>query len=600
MHETPSSGPDQFEDSLDIAVVGMAGRFPKARTIDEFWHNLRNGVCAVTRFDEQELADRGVGQETLADPDFVPAGYLLEESDSFDAAFFGYSPREAELMDPQHRVLLECAWSALESAGLDARRYDGLVGVYAGAGNNTYLLVNLASHPDAVEVMGGNQLVIGNRSDFLSTRVSYKLGLHGPSINVQSACSTSLVAVAQACQALLAYQCDTALAGGVAVDVLRRDGYLYRKDGIYSPDGLCRTFDAQARGTVGGDGVGMVVLKRLQDAVADGDHIHAVIRGGAVNNDGAERAGFSAPSASAQAAVITAALSNADVDPSSIRYVEAHGTATVLGDPIEVSALTSAYGDLPQGHTALGSVKTNIGHLDSAAGIAGLIKTVLAVEHGEIPPTLHFREPNPRLGLDRGPFHVNTELLPWPQEDGPRRAAVSSFGLGGTNVHLVVEQAPRTAGPAPDAGAEQVLVLSAASAEVLDAATAELGDHLRAHPGLPLAGVARTLQHGRREFAHRRALLCRDVEDAVGVLDAPQDGRLLTGTAPEGAERPAAFVFTGFGSQYPGMAAGLYEQEEAFRAALDECAELLLPMLGQDIRGVLLTPAPDARPSGGA
>ncbi|UYQ60922.1 type I polyketide synthase [Streptomyces peucetius] len=599
MTEQLPDEPGPFEDGLDIAIVGMAGRFPKARTIEEFWSNLKAGHCAATRFDEQHLAELGADAEALADPDFVPVGYLLEDSDKFDAAFFGYSPREAELMDPQHRVLLECAWSALESAGYDPDRYEGLTGVYAGTGNNTYLLFNIASHPDAVEVMGGNQLVIGNRSDFLSSRVSYKLDLRGPSINVQSACSTSLVAVVQACQALLAYQCDTALAGGVAVDVMRRDGYVYREDGIYSPDGYCRTFDARAQGTVGGDGVGMVVLKRLQDAVDDNDHIHAVIRGSAVNNDGAARAGFSAPSAASQADVIATALANADVDPESIRYVEAHGTATLLGDPIEVSALNSAYGGVPRARTALGSVKTNIGHLDSAAGVAGLIKTALVVERGEIPPTLHFERPNPRLGLESGPFYVNSELLPWPQDSGPRRAAVSSFGLGGTNAHLIVEQPPeipRNSRSGPDT--EQLLVLSAKSPEALDTATGELLDHLRAHPGVPLEDVAFTLQQGRREFPYRRALLCGSVDDARDILGAPDDGRLLTASGPQSSSRPVAFVFTGFGAQYPGMGAGLYDQEEVFREALDECAELLLPLLGLDIRPVMLTADTDSASSG--
>ncbi|MFH8349518.1 SDR family oxidoreductase [Streptomyces sp. NPDC018045] len=584
MTEPSPEEPDTFEESLDIAVVGMAGRFPKARTVEEFWTHLKAGTCAVTRFDREELAARGVPAETLDDPGFVPAGYLLEDADTFDAAFFGYSPREAELMDPQHRVLLECAWAALESAGHDPARDDGLTGVYTGAGNNTYLLFNIAANRAAVDVMGGNQVVIGNRPDFLSTRVAYKLGLNGPALTVQTACSTSLVAVAQACQALLSYQCDTALAGGVAIDVTRRDGYHYREDGIFAPDGLCRAFDARAQGTVGGDGVGMVVLKRLQDAVADGDHIHAVIKGSAVNNDGAGRAGFSAPGAASQADVITTALANAAVEPDTVRYVEAHGTATALGDPIEVSALTAAYAGVPRGHCALGSVKTNIGHLDSAAGVAGLIKTVLIVEHGDIPPSLHFEEPNPRLNLADGPFHVPTELRPWPAGDGPRRAAVSSFGLGGTNAHLILEQAPaRPRAPRPETPAEQLLVLSAKSPEALEAATGQLHDHLRAHPELPLEDVAFTLQQGRKAFPYRRTLVCGSTEDALNALGDPDGGRLLTAETRV-AHRPVAFLFTGFGAQHPGMAAGAYAGEPVFRDALDHCADLLLPLLGEDIR----------------
>ncbi|MFF7636244.1 SDR family NAD(P)-dependent oxidoreductase [Kitasatospora sp. NPDC008050] len=586
----PADDFSEFEDSLDIAIIGMAGRFPGARSVEEYWSNLKAGVCSVTRFEDEELAARGVDAATLADPNFVGAGYVLADSEKFDAAFFGYSPREAELMDPQHRVLLECAWAALESSGHDAERHDGMVGVYAGAGNNTYLLFNIASQPGAAQILGDKQTVIGNRPDFLASRVSYKLGLEGPALNIQSACSTSLVAVVEACQALLAYQCDTALAGGVAVDGTRSKGYVYRPDGIFSPDGYCRTFDARAQGTVGGDGVGMVVLKRLKDAITDNDHIHAVIKGSALNNDGSRRAGFSAPSAATQAGAISTALANADVPAQSIGYVELHGTATILGDPIEFSALASAYSGVREHSCALGSAKTNIGHLDSAAGVAGLIKTVLAVEHGQLPPTLHFERPNPRIALAGSPFYINTELLPWPEGEGPRRAGVSSFGLGGTNAHVILEQAPelpRRAEPAN--GTEQLLVLSAKSPEALEAATDQLHDHLRAHPELPLADVAFTLQQGRRAFPCRRMLVSGSTAEALEALDARDDGRLLTATAPEAAHRPVAFMFTGFGTQFPGMARELYAQEAVFRAALDECAGLLEPLLGTDIRELILT-----------
>ncbi|MDN0197606.1 type I polyketide synthase [Streptomyces sp. S.PNR 29] len=581
---------EDAEDSLDIAVVGMAGRFPGADTVEAFWSNLRAGVCSVTRFDDAELSARGVDAGTLRNPDFVRHGYVLEGARTFDAAFFGYSPREAELMDPQHRVLLECAWAAMESAGCDPERYDGSVGVFAGAGHNTYQLHNIATQPDAGELLSEKQVVIGNRSDFLSTRISYKLGLQGPSVNIQSACSTSLVAVAEACQSLLAYQCDMALAGGVAVDDTRRGGYVYRPDGMLSPDGYCRTFDARAQGTVGGDGVGMVVLKRLKDAMADNDHIHAVIKGSAVNNDGARRAGFSAPSALAQANAIVTALADAEVAPETIGYVELHGTATALGDPIEYQALASAFDGVGTGRCAVGSVKTNIGHLDSAAGVAGLIKAVLAVEHGQIPPTLHFETPNPRIDLEAGPFYVNTELIPWPKQEGPRRAGVSSFGLGGTNAHVIVEQAPRSRPPdgAADDGTEQVLLWSAKSAEALESATDLLHDHLRAHPEQSLADVAFTLREGRKHFPHRRMLVCASRQEAIDALAARDDGRLLTAVAPALPDRPVAFVIAGFGSQFPGMARGLYDREPVFRAALDRCAGLLEPLLGQDVRPLLL------------
>ncbi|MFJ9554121.1 SDR family NAD(P)-dependent oxidoreductase [Nocardiopsis sp. NPDC101807] len=598
----PGTG-DEHDDSLDIAVVGMAGRFPGARDVGEFWSNLKAGVCSDTRFSDEELAARGVPADVRGHEDFVAAGYLLEDSEKFDAAFFGYSPREAEIMDPQHRVLLECAWSALESSGHAPDRFDGPIGVYAGAGNNTYLLFNVATQPDAERLLGDKQTVIGNRSDFVSSRISYKLGLRGPSVNVQSACSTSLVAVAEACQSLLAFQCDMALAGGVAVDPTRRDGYLFRQDGILSPDGYCRTFDARARGTVGGEGAGMVVLKRLGDALADDDHVHAVIKGTALNNDGSRRAGFSAPGAATQAEVIATALANADVDPGSIGYVELHGTATNLGDPIEFSALTSAFAGLPAHGCALGSVKSNIGHLDSAAGVAGLVKTVLAVEHGQIPPSLHFEEPNPRLGMDGSPFYVNTRLRDWPEGDGPRRAGVSSFGLGGTNAHVVLEQAPPRPRPEEpsEPGREELLVLSARSPEALESATDRLQEHLRAHPGTDLRDMAFTLRQ-RKAFPHRRMVVCSSTEEALGALDARDDGRLLSALAPESAHRPVGFVFTGFGSQYPGMARGLYAREPVFAEAVDECAALLEPLLGQDVREPMFAgddaaapPSPDFR-----
>ncbi|MER6957538.1 SDR family NAD(P)-dependent oxidoreductase [Streptomyces sp. NPDC000618] len=586
---------DEYTDSLDIAVIGMEGRFPGAPDVDAYWRNIRDGKCSVTFLSEEELLRRGVDPALARDPLYVPATNELADIDSFDAEFFGYSPREAELMDPQHRVLLECAWGALEKAGHDPARYDGLIGVYAGAGTNTYLLFNVAANRRAADMLGGSQVMIGNSGDFLASRVSYKLGLEGPSVNVQSACSTSLVSVVLACQALLSFQCDMALAGGVAVDESKHKGYLYAEDGIFSPDGHCRSFDADARGTVGGNGVGMVVLKRLGDAIADGDHIHAVIKGAALNNDGDRRVGFTAPSADSQASVITTALANADVEPETVGYVETHGTATILGDPIEFAALTAAFGAGAdqRNFCALGAVKTNIGHLDAASGIAGLIKAVSAVEHGQIPPTLHFKQPNPRIALDDSPFFVNTELVPWPVADGPRRAGVSSFGLGGTNAHVVLEQAPERPAPGPSvssgsSGQEQLIVLSARSDTALDAMSDRLADHLREHPDTPLDDLAFTLQMGRKSFNHRRVLVASDPADALDALDVRDDGRLLSAGRAGDGHRPVAFMFSGFGEQYPMMAERLYETEPAFREALDECALLLDPLLGRDIREVVL------------
>jgi acyl transferase domain-containing protein len=579
--------PGEADESFDIAVIGMAARFPGARDVQSFWSNLVTGHCAVIRLDEAGSTARRVPVETAGDDRYVPAAYVIEDSDKFDAAFFGYSPREAEVMDPQHRVLLECAWAAAEDAGLDLERSGATCGVFAGAGNNTYLRANVAAYAEVAALTGDKQALIGNRADFLCSRISYKLGLEGPSMTVQTACSTSLVAVIQACQALLSYQCDAALAGGVAIDPQRHNGYVYREDGILSPDGLTRTFDARARGTVGGDGVAMVVVKRLQDALADRDHIYAVIKGSAVNNDGARRAGFSAPSADAQAAVISEALANANVEPRTIRYLELHGTATNLGDAIEMSALRSAYQGLPVGTCAVGSVKTNIGHLDAAAGVAGLIKTVLAVKHGIIPASLHFDRPNPRLRLDDSPFRVSTETTGWPPDQrGPRRAAVSSFGLGGTNAHVILEQAPEPARePAPTQA--ELIVISARSEQALQAATDRLQRRLRGDASLRLDDVAWTL-HSRRAFGCRRAFVARSRDDAVDILDNRDDGRLLTATSGEGARRPVAFLFPGFGAQHAGMARELYEQEPVFRGALDECVRLAPSALSTDLRDILL------------
>ncbi|TDV49792.1 type I polyketide synthase [Actinophytocola oryzae] len=559
--------------SLDIAVVGMAGRFPGAESVPQLWANLLAGRCAAV--------DTGAG---TADG-FVPVAYPMAGSDGFDATFFGIAPREAELMDPQHRVLLECAWAAVESAGLAPSTYPGPVGVYVGGGYNTYLLRNVGTQPGAGELTLDKATLLGNRSDFLASRVAYKLGLRGPAVNVQTACSTSLVAVVEACQALLAYQCDAALAGGVAVDDTRARGYRYHPDGILSPDGRTRTFDADARGTTGGDGVGLVVLKRLSDAVADRDHVHAVIRGTAVNNDGSARAGFTAPAAAAQSEVIASALAAAGLAPDTIGYVELHGTATPLGDPVEFAALRTAFGGVASGRCLLGSVKTNVGHLDAAAGVTGLIKTVLAVEHGTVPASLHFERPNPRIPLDGSPFAMATETLPWPG-DGPRRAGVSSFGLGGTNAHVVLEQAPGP--PAGPSDGDELLVLSARSADALEAMTRRLHDHLDLHPDVALADVADTLRTGRETLPYRRAVVVTGRVDAVHALSHPEEGRVLSGYTGSAAGRPVGFVYSGFGAQHRGMARDLYTGEPVFRAALDECAELLDEDLGRQLREVVL------------
>ncbi|HEY7511838.1 MAG TPA: amino acid adenylation domain-containing protein, partial [Vicinamibacteria bacterium] len=572
-----------------IAIVGMAGRFPGAADLHAFWRNLRDGVESITFFTREELEAEGHRPELVRDHRYVPARGVVEGAELFDAAFFGYNAREAEIIDPQQRLFLETASAALDHAGYDPDRYHGRIGVYAGTSPNAYAL-SLLSHPDGASALGGLGGLLSSDKDYLTTRVSYKLNLRGPSVDVQTACSTSLVAVHLACRALLGGECDVALAGGVSVGAPRKAGYLYEEEGIRSPDGHCRTFDRRARGTVGGDGVGVVVLKRLRDAVADGDAIDAVILGSAINNDGAVKVGYTAPGVAGQAAVIAAAQGAAGVDPGTITYVEAHGTATALGDPIEVEALASAFGTRPGSPwCALGSVKTNVGHLDAAAGVAGLIKTVLALKHGQIPPSLHFEEPNPKIDFAASPFRVNARLADWPRGGAPRRAGVSSFGLGGTNAHVVLEEAPPVAAGAEGSAGPQLLVLSARTPTALEAAARNLAAHLEAHPGADLADVAYTLQVGRRGFRHRRAVVARDAASGRRALEAAPAGS----SEAVAASRPVAFLFPGQGAQHVNMARGLYARAPGFRDALDHAAGRLAPALGLDLREVLF-PAPGA------
>ena len=512
-----------------IAIVGMAGRFPGARNVDAYWELLREGREAVTFFDEVELIENGIDPEIVKRPNYVKAKPVLDDCEQFDAAFFQINPREAELMDPQQRLFLECAWEAIESAAHDPWTHPGRIGVFAGAGKNTYLLLNLLSQADWMHSDELFKLLLGNEKDYLSTRVSYKLNLKGPSITVQTACSSSLVAVHLACQSLLLGECDIALAGGVSVDVPRA-GYLYRAGGILSPDGHCRAFDSEARGVTFGNGVGVVVLRRASDALADADFIQALIRGTAVNNDGADRAGFTAPSVNGQAQAITEALAVSGLAADTITYVEAHGTATPVGDPIELQGLTQAF----RRHTArtqycaLGSVKTNIGHLGAAAGIAGLIKTVLALKHQEIPPSLHFTKPNPQIDFANSPFFVNAKRRPWESAD-VRRAGVSSFGQGGTNAHVVLEEAPAWTRPVNECSrGEQVLVLSAQTPAALAAVTERLADFL-SRTEFALADIAFTLQAGRTRFNFRRFLVCSDKQQAAAFLRALDPARVIDG-----------------------------------------------------------------------
>ena len=531
-----------------VAIVGMAGRFPGARDLGELWRNLRDGVESVRFLSGEEMAAAGVPGPAIADPAWVPAVSMPDGVDEFDAPFFGISHREAEILDPQHRLFLEACWAALEDAGHASGTGDEVVSVYGGVTTSTYLLFNLARNRQVLETVDPLQLIVGNAVDSLTTRVSYKLDLKGASHAVQCACSSSLVAVHLACQALLDQECDLALAGGVSINVGQRGGYRFQEDSILSPDGHCRAFDAAASGTIFGSGVGVVVLKRLEDALADRDHVRAVILGSAVNNDGAVKVGYTAPSVEGQAAVIAEALAVAGVEPETLSYLEAHGTGTALGDPIEVQALTRAFRPR-RGACAMGTVKSNIGHLDIAAGVAGLIKTVLALEHRQIPPSLHFERPNPRIDFANSPVYVNRSLIEWEGPE-PRRAGVSSFGFGGTNAHVILEEAPAAAlasSPQP----WHLLVLSAKTETALEQATRNLEACLREWPEVDLGDVAYTLLVGRQAFSHRRFVVARDVADAVDALRDP--GRVLPDAAlvaagrrwQAGEELDAAMLFAG-------------------------------------------------------
>jgi phthiocerol/phenolphthiocerol synthesis type-I polyketide synthase E len=574
-------------DDNDIAIIGMAGRFPGARNVAGFWRNLCAGVESIHFFSDQELDALGVAPKALREPNFVKARAMLDDVEYFDAEFFGYTPKEAEIMDPQHRVLLECAWEALEDSGYDPQCYSGAIGVYAGATVSTYLLLNLLSNPDVVHSLGPLQIHMGNAGDFLTTRLSYKLNLKGPSYLVECACSTSLVAVHVACQSLLNEECDLALAGGVSINVKQRRGYRYLGGGMESPDGHCRAFDANAQGTIFGSGAGVVVLKRLPEAWADRDHIYAVIKGSAINNDGSLKVGYTAPSVEGQARVIAEALAASSVDARTITYVETHGTGTSLGDPIEVQALTKAFRSSTQarGFCRLGSVKTNVGHLEAAAGAASLIKTALALRDGILPPSLHFERPNPEIDFESSPFYVNTRLAEWETNDTPRRAGVSSFGFGGTNAHVILEEAPppeRSSASRP----WQLLVLSAKTETALEQATDNLAAHLKQSPDLNLADAAYTLHVGRAGFKQRRMLVCQRAAEALHMLEARDSQHLLTGIQASHPQ-PLTFMFPGPGAQYPNMGRELYATEPIFRAHVDRCAELLAPHLGLDLRAVL-------------
>lgn len=578
----------------EIAIIGMAGRFPGANDVEQFWQNLREGTESISFFSDQELKSEGIDPELIKHPNYVKAQGIIEGIELFDAGFFDYSPKEAELIDPQHRLFLECAWQAFEHAGYDPFTYGKRIGVFAGANINTYALYNLYSKLFISNDIDLYQIMLGNDRDFLTTRVSYKLNLRGPSVNIQTACSTSLVAIHFACQSILNGECDTALAGGVSIRVPQKSGHLYQYGMIHSPDGHCRAFDAESQGSTGGNGVGIIVLKLLEKAITDRDNILAVIKGSAINNDGSLKVGFTGPSVSGQADVIKDALAIAQVDPNSISYIEAHGTGTSLGDPVEVSALIEAFSDRSskersedrKQYCALGSVKTNIGHLDAAAGVAGLIKTIQMLRYNLIPPSLHFKKPNPQINFADSPFYVNSHLFDWQSKGGgPLRAGVSSFGIGGTNAHVVLEQAPRQP-QSEKTQASQLLLLSAKTETALKAMTANLATHLRKENNLDLADVAYTLQVGRKDFDHRRILVCRDISDALLKLDTLEPNHVLTGFRSS-TNRSISFLFPGQGSQYLNMGEELYKHESFFRKQVDSASEILKVDTGIDIRNWL-------------
>lgn len=591
---------DRYENA--VAIVGMSGRFPGASSCKALWENLISGVESITELSEAELEKHELDFHAVKDdPNYVRARGIIEDIDGFDAGFFGFNPREAALLDPQQRIFLECAWEALEGAGCDPETDDGVIGLFAGGGFiDSYFLNNICRNQDHLHRMirqrtpDGFSTILSNRMEFMTTRTSHRLNLKGPSVNIQTGCSTSLVAVHYACQSLLNYDSDLCLAGGVSVIFPQESGYLYQEGAINSPDGHCRPFDAGAKGTVFSGGVGVVALKRMEDALAHGDPVIAVIKGSAVNNDGAQKIGFTAPGVKGQAEVIATAHATAEVDPETITYVEAHGTATPLGDPIEISALTKAFRlktDARQ-FCGIGSIKSNIGHLDAAAGVTGLIKTALSLKHRQIPESLHYKSPNPEIDFQNSPFYVVNRRTDWVTDRLPRRAGVSAFGIGGTNAHVVLEEAPE---PEPSAEGRpwKLILLSAKTETALETQTARLADFLKANADVPVGDVAYTLQVGRQDMPVRRAFVCRDGADAIRTVHQQHAGWIMTRTAVK-TNPSVVFMFSGQGSQYLNMGRGVYGCEPVFEEAVDRCAEILAPHLDLDLREVLFPKAEKA------
>lgn len=577
----------QTFNSDDIAIIGMSCRFPKAENTKEFWDNLIQSKECITFYTEEELEKAGVPREVYKTPGYVKASGAIEDIEYFDAKFFDFSPKEAALIDPQQRIFLEQAYKALEDAGLTADNYKGAIGVYASTGMNTYLYRNLGTHADLMEEGGGYPVMISGDKDFLATRTSYKLNLTGPSMTIQTACSSSLVAIHCACEALRSGECECALAGGVSVRVPQKTGYQYHEGLILSPDGHCRAFDEKAQGTVFGSGAGVIVLKLLEDAIEDKDEIYAVIKGSAINNDGSVKAGYTAPGMEAQAAVIYEALSVAGISPKDISYVETHGTGTSIGDPIEVAALTRAYKEegIEPGTCAIGSVKTNIGHLDTASGVAGVIKTALALKNRQIPASLNFEKPNPKIDFEHSPFYVNTSLTDWNGKK-PRRAGVSSFGIGGTNAHIILEEAPRLLKQPAEEGTEQVFVLSAKSSAALEKKAKDMAEYLASDTKVRLTDVCYTAACCRRLQNHRMAFACGSKEEAIGILSEP-DWHTVFRSTEDGGRKGVAFLFPGQGAQHVNMGLELYRSEPYFRDTMEECFGIVNKYLETDLKALV-------------
>lgn len=582
-----SNGSQAFcDDFVDdgIAVIGMACRFPGAKDVSSFWKNLCKGVESITFYTDEELREEGISEKVLRDKNYVKAEGTLTGSELFDAAFFGFTPKEAQFMDPQHRIFLEVCWEALEHSGQSADKYEGSVGIFGGCGTNNYLIKKLLASSDLSSV-GEFQTIVGNDKDFLTTRISYKMDLKGPSLDIQTACSTSLVAVHFACLNLLNYQCDTALAGGVFLKIPHRTGYYYQDGHIFSADGHCRAFDAKAQGTVFGEGAGVVVLKRLDEAVKDGNTIYAIIRGSAVNNDGANKVGYTAPSLDGQAQVVAAAQAVAGVQPDTVSYIETHGTGTRLGDSIEIAALKRVFQPKPGvlHRCGIGSVKTNIGHLDVAAGIAGFIKTVLALYHKQLPASLHFQKSNPELGLEGSPFYVVSSHSEWIREDTPRRAGVSAFGVGGTNAHVVLEEAPDGDEVPESRRPVHLLPVSAKTSSALNEMLVNLKLFFEKNPETDLADAAFTLSSGRRTFQYRYAVACRTLSDFIEKTNC--DPTVIEDCSK--SEKRIVFMFPGEASFRFGETAELYKYEPVFRDCMNSCAAFFVRESGFDIRQIL-------------